>query len=59
MTVPRRIGFAYNPTKEEAVELSARATGWCAVRGIETYQDTEGRTRLRVHWFDEHGGALG
>ena len=35
MTEIRRIGFAYNPTKEDAVELSARATGWCAVRGIE------------------------
>jgi NAD+ kinase len=32
-----RIGFAYNPTKEDAVELSARATGWCAVRGIEAW----------------------
>jgi NAD+ kinase len=35
MTEIRRIGFAYNPTKKDAVELSARATGWCAVRGIE------------------------
>jgi len=45
----RRIGFAYNPTKEDAVELSARATGWCAVRGIEHWAvasgDTEGLVR--------------
>ena len=34
MTV-RRIGFAYNPTSEAAVELRERAAGWCAVRGIE------------------------
>jgi NAD+ kinase len=33
----RRIGFAYNPTKEDALELSTRATGWCAVRGIESW----------------------
>ena len=33
MSDVRRIGFAYNPTKEDAVELSARATGWCAMRG--------------------------
>jgi len=33
----RRLGFAYDPTKEDAVELSARATGWCAVRGIESW----------------------
>ena len=32
-----RMGFAYNPTSEDAVELSARATGWCAVRGIESW----------------------
>ncbi|MFH0751267.1 MAG: NAD(+)/NADH kinase [Chloroflexota bacterium] len=44
MSVPRRIGFAYNPTKEEAVELSARATGWCAGRGIETWAVASGDT---------------
>lgn len=37
MTEIRRIGFAHNPTKEDAVELSARATGWCATRGIEAW----------------------
>jgi NAD+ kinase len=30
-----RIGFAYNPTSEAAVELRERAAGWCAVRGID------------------------
>ena len=33
----RRIGFAYNPTSEAAVELRERAAGWCAVRGIEQW----------------------
>jgi NAD+ kinase len=42
MSVVRRIGFAYNPTKEDAVELSARATGWCAVRGIESWAMASG-----------------
>jgi len=37
MTVSR-IGFAYNPTIEAAVELSARAAGWCQVRGIARWQ---------------------
>ena len=37
MTV-ERIGFAYNPTIEAAVELSARAAGWCQVRGIAEWQ---------------------
>ncbi len=40
----RRIGFAYNPTKEDAVELSARATGWCAMRGIESWALASGDT---------------
>ena len=31
----QRIGFAYNPTSEAAVELRERAAGWCSVRGIE------------------------
>ena len=33
----RRIGFAYNPTADAAVELRERAAGWCAVRGIEQW----------------------
>ena len=36
MTI-RRIGFAYNPTSEAAVELRERAAGWCAVRGIDQW----------------------
>lgn len=31
----KRIGFAYNPTNEAAVELRERAGGWCKVRGID------------------------
>ncbi len=49
MTEIRRIGFAYNPTKEDAVELAARATGWCTARGIEGWTapsaDHEGLVR--------------
>jgi NAD+ kinase len=29
-----RIGFAYNPTNEAAIELRERAAGWCRVRGL-------------------------
>lgn len=43
MTV-ERIGFAYNPTMEAAVELSARAAGWCQVRGIGEWQAPSGET---------------
>jgi NAD+ kinase len=44
-----RVGFAYNPTIESAVDLTARAAGWCRVRGLEAWQthasDTEGLLR--------------
>jgi NAD+ kinase len=43
MTIAR-IGFAYNPTIEAAVELSARASGWCQVRGIADWQAPSGDT---------------
>ena len=42
MSGVRRIGFAFNPTKEEAVGLSARATAWCAARGIESWSVASG-----------------
>ncbi len=45
----RRIGFAYNPTNEAAVELRERAEGWCRMHGIEHWaahaQDFEGLCR--------------
>jgi len=31
----RRIGFAYNPTSDAAIELREQAAGWCSIRGIE------------------------
>ena len=39
-----RIGFAYNPTNEAAVELSERASGWCRRRGIAEWQAQAGET---------------
>lgn len=41
MTV-NRIGFAYNPTIEAAVELSARAAGWCQMHGVDHWQAQSG-----------------
>jgi len=43
-----RIGFAYNPTIEAAVELSTRAAGWCQVRGIGEWQVPSGDTEALV-----------
>ncbi len=33
----RRIGFAFNPTKPEAVELRDRAMAWCKAHGAESW----------------------
>jgi NAD+ kinase len=37
-----RIGFAYNPTIDAAVELSARAAGWCQMHGVDEWQAQSG-----------------
>ncbi len=47
MTV-KRIGFAYNPTIEAAIELSARAAGWCQVHGIDHWQAQSGDQEVLV-----------
>jgi NAD+ kinase len=36
MTI-RRIGFAYNPTNEQALELRERAGGWCRMHGTDQW----------------------
>jgi NAD+ kinase len=32
-----RIGFAYNPTNDAALELRERAGGWCRMRGVDQW----------------------
>ncbi|MBI2776179.1 MAG: NAD(+)/NADH kinase [Chloroflexi bacterium] len=36
----RRIGFAYNPTSDAAIELRERASGWAAMRGLDHWATT-------------------
>jgi NAD+ kinase len=31
----QRIGFAYNPTNDAAIELRERAAGWCRMHGVD------------------------
>jgi NAD+ kinase len=33
----RRIGFAYNPTNQAAVDLLERAGGWCRMHGVDQW----------------------
>jgi NAD+ kinase len=43
MTV-QRLGFAYNPTIEEAADLAERAAGWCRMRDIGQWAAPAGET---------------
>ena len=43
MTVTR-LGFAYNPTSEDALELRERAAGWCRMHGVEQWAAPAGET---------------
>ena len=40
MTDLRRIGFAYNPTSDAAIELRERASGWAARQGLDHWATT-------------------
>jgi len=43
-----RLGFAYNPTNEAALELRERAAGWCAVHGVEEWAAQAGEFEALV-----------
>jgi NAD+ kinase len=43
-----RIGFAYNPTIEASIELSARAAGWCQMHGIGEWEAQSGDTETLI-----------
>jgi NAD+ kinase len=38
----KRIGFAYNPTIDAALELRERAAGWCRLRGLDHWSAAAG-----------------
>lgn len=42
MTGIRRLGLAYNPKIEAAIELAERAAGWCGARGIASWRAPAG-----------------
>jgi NAD+ kinase len=44
----RRIGFAYNPTNEDALELRERAAGWCRMRGIDQWAAPAGDLNAHI-----------
>jgi NAD+ kinase len=53
-----RIGFAYNPTKEAALELLERAEGWCQLRGISHWAAPAGELRALVDELPRTGALV-
>jgi len=53
-----RIGLAYNPTKEAALELRERAEGWCKVRGIDHWSAPAGETEALVRELPDTGALV-
>jgi NAD+ kinase len=53
-----RIGFAYNPTKEAALELRERAEGWCQLRGIAHWAAPAGELSALVEQLPETGALV-
>jgi NAD+ kinase len=43
-----RIGFAYNPTNEDALELRERAAGWCRMHDVEQWAAPAGETTEHI-----------
>jgi NAD+ kinase len=55
---PDRLGFAYNPTKQAALELRKRAEGWCKAEGIAHWSAPAGETQTLVQELPETGALV-
>ena len=53
-----RIGFAYNPTKEAALDLRERAEGWCALRKIDHWAAPAGDLQALVAGLPDTGALV-
>ncbi|MGA3029877.1 MAG: NAD(+)/NADH kinase [Candidatus Limnocylindrales bacterium] len=53
-----RIGFAYNPTKEAALDLLERAEGWCNLRGITHWAAPAGELAALVAQLPDTGALV-
>jgi NAD+ kinase len=53
-----RLGFAYNPTKEAALDLLERAEGWCEVRGIQHWAAPAGELAALVEQLPGTGAVV-
>jgi NAD+ kinase len=53
-----RIGFAYNPTKQAALELRKRAEAWCKSKDIAHWSAPAGETQTLVRELPETGALV-
>jgi NAD+ kinase len=53
-----RIGFAYNPTKEAALELRERAEGWCQLRDVDHWAAPAGEIAALVEQLPGTGALV-
>jgi NAD+ kinase len=53
-----RIGFAYNPTKQPALELRKRAEAWCKAHDIAHWSAPAGETQTLVRELPETGALV-
>jgi NAD+ kinase len=53
-----RIGFAYNPTKEAALELLERGEGWCQLRGVDHWAAPAGECKALVKELPATGALV-
>jgi NAD+ kinase len=53
-----RIGFAYNPTKEAALDLLARSEGWCQARGVAHWAAPAGERKALVDQLPNTGALV-
>lgn len=52
------LGFAYNPTKEAALDLRERAEGWCEVRGIAHWAAPAGELEVLLELLPGTGALV-
>ena len=53
-----RIGFAYNPTKQAALDLRERAEGWCEAHGIAHWSAPAGDFDALLRGLPETGALV-
>jgi NAD+ kinase len=53
-----RLGFAYNPTKEAALDLLERAEGWCGIRGVDHWAAPAGELQALVDKLPGTGALI-